>query len=257
MLSQASLVGEAQGTDLTGAGMIARIKKALVNLAIKILDSRVALRTLEVLDVRSANRMSELGMIRQAFEFKAINRVSGDYFEFGLWKGKTFCYAHNMKRRFRQEDMMLFGFDSFQGLPETDDQKDNVWCTGAFACGEKELRQILYRNRFQNKEYELVGGFYEESLNEALHQRLSGRKAAIVYVDCDLYTSTVQVLNFIRRYLVNGSIVCFDDFFHYKGARDQGEQKALSEFLQAHLDIEFIPYMHYSPLGKSFIVRCN
>lgn len=257
MLSQASFVRGAHGTDMTRTGMLARVRKALVNLAIITLDSRVALRILDVLDARSANRMSELGMIRQAFEFKAINRVNGDYFEFGLWKGKTFCYAHNMKRRFSQEGMMLFGFDSFQGLPETDDQKDNIWRTGAFACSEKELRQILHRNRFQNKEYDLIGGFYEESLNEALHQRLSGRKAAIVYVDCDLYTSTARVLDFIRRYLVNGSIVCFDDFFHYKGAPDQGEQKALSEFLQAHSDIEFIPYMHYSPLGKSFIVRCN
>jgi len=237
--------------------LLAKVNNSLIALARRILDSRVALRMMEVLDARSANRMSELGMIRQAFEFKAINQVEGDYFEFGLWRGKTFCFAHSMKCRFRQHDMKLFGFDSFQGLPEADDRKDNTWRTGAFACSEKELRKILVRNRFQNEEYELVAGFYEESLNEALHQRLFERKAAIIYIDCDLYTSTVQVLNFIRRYLVNGSIVCFDDFFSYKGAPNQGEQKALLEFLQAHPDIEFIPYMNYSPVGKSFIVRCN
>ena len=237
--------------------LLAKVNNTLIALVRGILDSRVALRMMEVLDARSANRMSELGMIRQAFEFKAINQVNGDYFEFGLWKGKTFCYAHSMKRRFRQKGMMLIGFDSFQGLPETDDSKDNIWDRGAFACSENELRQILHRNRFQNEEYELVGGFYEESLNEALHARLFEKKAAIIYIDCDLYISTIQVLNFIHRYLVNGSIVCFDDFFSYKGAPDQGEQKALLEFLQAHPDIEFIPYMNYSPVGKSFIVRCK
>ena len=237
--------------------MLPKVRNALIHLAQRALDCRVVMSILEVLDVRSANRMSEVGMIRQAFEFKVINQVNGDYFEFGLWKGKTFCYAHSMKRRFCQEGMMLFGFDSFKGLPDIDDQKDNVWNRGAFACDENELRTILHQNRFRNEEYDLFGGFYEESLNEALHQRLLGRKAAIVYIDCDLYTSTMQVLKFIRRYLVNGSIVCFDDFFHYKGAPDQGEQKALSEFLQAHPDVEFIPYMNYSPLGKSFIVRCD
>lgn len=237
--------------------MLSKVKQCLIGQAKQILDSKLVLRMLEALDARSANRMSELGMIRQAFEFKTINQVDGDYFEFGLWRGKTFCYAHSMKRRFRQDGMKLFGFDSFKGLPETDDQKDNIWSKGAFACGEMELRQILHQNGFLDKEYNLVGGFYEESLNEALHQLLMGRKAAIVYIDCDLYTSTVQVLNFIHRYLVNGSIVCFDDFFHYKGAPDQGEQKALSEFLHAHCDVKFIPYMNYSPLGKSFIVRCD
>jgi hypothetical protein len=237
--------------------MLAKVKNILTRLAHRTLDSEVVTSMLEVLDVRSANRMSELGMIRQAFEFKVTNQVNGDYFEFGLWRGKTFCHAHRMKRRFRQEGMMLFGFDSFKGLPDIDDQRDNVWNRGAFACDEIELRAILHQNRFQSDEYDLFGGFYDESLNETLHRRLSGRNAAIVYVDCDLYTSTMQVLNFIRRYLVNGSIVCFDDFFHYKGAPDQGEQRALSEFLQAHPDVEFIPYMTYSPLGKSFIVRCN
>ena len=237
--------------------MSVELKDLFIRIARRVLDSQVVLRAIDVIDRRSANRMSELGMISQAFEFKAINQVEGDYFEFGLWRGRTFCYAHRMKHRYRQFDMMLFGFDSFQGLPETDDQKDNIWCKGAFACRENELRHILRRNGFQSDEYELVAGYYKDSLNESLHQRLSSRKAAIVYIDCDIYTSTIQALDFIHRYLVNGSIVCFDDFFNYKGARDQGEQKALSEFLQANPHIKFIPYFNYSPLGKSFIVRCE
>lgn len=233
------------------------IKEFLAHLIRRFFECRVIVRAIEFLDARSANRMSEVGMIRQAFTFACVNQVKGDYFEFGIWQGKTFICAHRMKRQLGLDKMTLLGFDSFQGLPEIDDKNDNIWHQGAFACSEKNLREILRRAGFRNDEYELVSGFYEKSLNEALHARLSGRRAAVVYVDCDLYTSTKQVLGFICRYLVNGSIVCFDDYYNYKGAPDQGEQKAVAEFLASHPEIEFIPYMNYCPLGKSFIVRCR
>ena len=221
----------------------------------KIINSQLVLRIIEVLDRRSDNRLCEKGMIAQAFEFKKINNVKGDYFEFGLWRGKTFIYAHRMKHRYNQDDMLLWGFDSFSGLPQIDDGKNNVWSEGQFACSEIEFREILRKNNIKNEEYRLISGYYKDSLNETLHKQLSGRKAAIVYIDCDLYDSTIQALNFIHRYLVDGSIICLDDYYTYKGRSDQGEQKALGEFLIAHDNIKFSPYFDYSPVGKAFIVN--
>ena len=225
------------------------------SLAKRLLDSWAFFRLLEILDHRSDNRMSEFGMISQAFEFKKINGVEGDYFEFGLWRGKTFCFAHRMKRRYSLADMRFFGFDSFQGLPPVESHRDNIWEKGQFACSEPEFRKILQRNKFRPDEYELFPGFYEKSLNGATHARLAGRKAAIVYIDYDLYESTKCVLKFIAPFLGSGSIVCFDDYYCYKGAPDQGEQRALTEFLESQNAIQFLPYLDYSPLGKSFIVR--
>ena len=222
-----------------------------------ILNSRPVMRAIEIVDNRSPNCMCERGMLRQAFVFKSINKVEGDYFEFGLWKGKTFRYAHHMKRRFQQNELMLWGFDSFQGLPEIDDAKDNVWHEGAFKCSEADFRRILRRSGVKESEYTLVPGFYEDSLNEALDERLIGKKAAIVYVDCDLYLSTKVVIEYIRRYFTNGTILCFDDFYNYRGAADQGEQLALSEFATKYPEIQFVPYFDYCPLGKSFIVRLD
>jgi|SRR5579864_5741998 len=227
----------------------------LTTLARQMLDSSTFFQLFEALDRRSDNRMSELGIISQAFEFKKINGVEGDYFEFGLWRGKTFRFAHRMKRRYRLPDVRLFGFDSFAGLPCVEDHYDNIWHEGQFACSEVEFRRILQQSGFMRSEYDLFPGFYENSLNDAAHARLDGCKAAIVYIDCDLYESTRCVLQFIARYLVNGTIVCFDDYYCYKAAPDQGEQRALTEFIQEHKTIRFLPYFDYSPLGKSFIVR--
>ena len=221
----------------------------------KFIDMEWFARIMEVLDHRSDNRMTELGMLSQAFEFIKINEVRGDYLEFGLWRGKTFGYAYRMKHRYGRHDMKLWGFDSFQGLPDAGDHPDNIWYKGQFACSRPEFESILKSRGVRSSEYELVEGFYSESLNVAAHQQLAGRTAAIVYIDCDLYDSTVEVLDFIQPYLVNGSIVCFDDFYNYKADPEQGEQKALADFLQRETDICFIPYMAYAPLGRSFICR--
>jgi len=227
----------------------------LTGVARNLANTRFVSRIIEGVDLHSDNRLAERGMLAQAFEFKKINKVQGDYFEFGLWRGKTFLYAHELKRRYRCEDLRLLGFDSFEGLPQVDDNRDNIWAPGQFACSEAELRKILRRAGVRDSDYELVPGYYERSLNDGLHERLTGRSAAIVYIDCDLYVSAKLVLNFIRRYLVNGTIVCFDDFYNYKGNPDQGEQKALSEFLAQNRELDFAAWSVYSPLGKSFIVR--
>jgi O-methyltransferase len=222
-----------------------------------LVNSYAALRLCELIDRRSENRMTELGIIAQAFEFAKINQVKGDYFEFGIWRGKTFSYAHKMRRRYGLPGVMLRGFDSFQGLPAHEDTTDNIWHKGQFAATEAEVRRLLRKNGIGEREYTLVPGFYSESLNEALDAQLMGVSAAIVYIDCDLYESTARVLAFIKKYLVNGSVVCFDDYYNNRGAPDQGEQRGLQEFLATNRDVRFIPYFDYSPLGKSFIVRLD
>ncbi len=84
----------------------------------RVIDAEWVARVIEVLDRRSDNRMTELGMLGQAFEFAKINQVPGDYLEFGLWRGKTFSYAYRMMHRYRRGDMKLWGFDSFRDCPK-------------------------------------------------------------------------------------------------------------------------------------------
>lgn len=223
----------------------------------RLLSSEPVLRALEVIDRRTENRMTEFGMIAQAFEFKKINKVNGDYFEFGLWRGKTFLYAHTMKKRYGLKNVTLRGFDSFEGLPAHQNTPDNIWHPGQFACSEEELRKIFKSKGVGEEEFDLVKGFYDQSLNEDLDRRLKGVKAAIIYIDCDLYESTRTVLQWVKRYLVNGTIICFDDYYNNRGATDQGEAQALQEFIEANPAIHLIPYFIYSPLGKSFIVRLD
>lgn len=218
-------------------------------------NSMPVLKLVRRVESVTENRLSERGMIAQAFEFVKVNQVRGDYMEFGLWQGRTFLHARRMKKLHRVPNMHLWGFDSFEGLPPVEKIPGEIWHGGQFACSLPQFRKILATNSVAPDEYTLVEGYYDRSLNAALHERLKGRTAAIVYIDCDLYESTVPVLRFIEPYLTSGTVVCFDDFYCYAGRPDQGEQLALREFLAAHPELEFQRYLTYCPVGQSFIVH--
>ena len=223
----------------------------------KILGSELALRLFEVIDRRSENRVTEFGVLAQAFEFCKINQIQGDYFEFGVWRGKTFSYARTLARRYGYGPLTYHAFDSFQGLPNVNRSDLEIWHEGQFTCSKGEFQRILEKKGFGRDEYEIVEGFYNDSLNDQLVARLNtkGTKASVVYIDCDLYESTVDVLNFLPNFLQDGTILCFDDFFNYRGRKDMGVQKAFSEVRESLPELSFTEFFAYSPLGMSFI--CN
>ncbi len=100
-----------------------------------------------------------------------------------------------------------------------------------------------------------VPGFYDETLGAATKQRLGLEKAALVYIDCDLYESTVPVLEFITDLVGQGTIIVFDDWYRYQGRADQGEQRACAEWLGKNPDITLTPYWQQGPQAVAFIVN--
>jgi len=98
---------------------------------------------------------------------------------------------------------------------------------------------------------ELIPGWYSDTLNQGTQQRLPLRAAAIVNVDCDVYESTVPVLQFIERYLVDGSVIIFDDWYCFANRAELGEQKAFKEWLQKNPHLNATPYKEFGWDGKA------
>ena len=51
------------------------------------------------------------------------------------------------------------------------------------------------------------------------------RKAAVVWVDCDLYSSSVSGLNFLTPHLQYGTLVFFDDWLGHRSDPNRCEQR--------------------------------
>jgi hypothetical protein len=226
---------------------------------------------------------SARGCLYRACQFANRNYIAGDYLEFGVWKGESFIKVYQFLSKLRNDHLAwlesrpthsiqtgssspehaiwkqwktrFFAFDSFEGLPEPDQREiAEEWVKGEYACSEKQFKRNLASDGVDLNYVITVPGFYDKTLNRVTKKRLGLERAAIVHVDCDLYESTIVVLNFITDLLVQGSVLIFDDWFYNQGRKDRGEQKACYEWLEQNPQLELVEYWR-DVAAISFIVN--
>lgn len=191
----------------------------------------------------------------KVMQFLRFNDIKGDYLEFGCYRGITFGLAHKHKH-LAGLNMHLYAFDSFQGMPKPkgSDTK-SPFHESDQAVSIKQFTEKLRAEGISEAEYSIIPGFYDQSLKENPPEKIGLSAAALVYVDCVYYESTVPVLDYVLPLLQTGSVIAFDDFYCFSGDPERGQQLALKEFLQKNPEITVTEYLDINWHGKSFIVK--
>ena len=144
----------------------------------------------------------------RAFETVNSKGVAGDYLEFGVFRGTSFITAYKIaKRKNMMANMRFFAFDSFEGLPQDEGEK---FKRGSMKCEENQFINIIENAGVNLDKIVIVKGYYNESLNNKIKIIHKLHKASIVHIDCDLYSSTKEVLSFISDLIQNGTILIFE-----------------------------------------------
>jgi hypothetical protein len=212
------------------------------------------------------------GCIHTGASFVTWNQIEGDYLEFGVFQGDSLTEAYHAIDRGRRDHAAygfdspeykrwqaspprFFAFDSFEGLPDSTAERPVDFGPGAFGCSEAEFRANVARAGVDLTRVITVSGFYDRSLTPDVKRRLKLEKAALVMIDCDLYESTVPVLDFLTDLVGQGTILIFHDWFRFKGRPDCGEQRACREWLARNPHLELIEYWREGPQAVSFLVN--
>ena len=161
-----------------------------------------------------------------------VNDGKGLVCEFGVATGKSINYLAK-----RLKAHKVYGFDSFQGLPET--WRAN-YAAGTFKTSLPSVRENV----------QLIPGLFQEALAPFLDAHPG--PALLLHLDADLYSSTKTVLEFMRPRIGAGCILIFDEFFNYPGWLE-GEYKAFNEFIAAS-GLSF-DYLGYNNLGTQLAVK--
>ena len=152
----------------------------------------------------------------------SIANVDGLVLEFGVFQARTINMIAEMYSG------PIYGFDSFEGLPEN-------WRTG-YAQGAFAMPALPK----VKENVTLIKGWFENSLPNFLATHPGNCK--LLHVDCDLYSSTCTVLELLEDRIVPGTVIVFDEYFNYPGW-EQGEHKAFTEFLKRkQCSFEYISY---------------
>ena len=77
---------------------------------------------------------------------------------------------------------------------------------------------------------------------------------ALLHLDCDLYESTREALEYASPALQDGAMLMFDDWFHYRANPRKGQARAFSEFLAAHPEWIATSYRTYATFCHAFIL---
>jgi hypothetical protein len=138
--------------------------------------------------------------------------ADGLVLEFGVYSGRTVNLIASL------EAGKVFGFDSFEGLPE-DWRAD--FRKGAFK--RTDLPRVA-------PNVELVVGWFENTLPAFLAAHPG--PVSFLHVDCDLYGSTQTIFQHLVGRIGPGAVIVFDEYFNYVGWRNH-EFKAFAEFIAA------------------------
>jgi len=139
------------------------------------------------------------------------------YLEFGVYKGES---IRAWSQLLKNGASRLHGFDSFEGLPEdwTVGKKKGHFSTQGALPEASDPRIAFYPGWFDQTlpSYEFVDS-----------------PVLVIYLDADIYSSTIYVLKTLRPYIKVGSILCLDDFWDPRNV-----QRAFKEFV-AETGIKF------------------
>lgn len=146
--------------------------------------------------------------------------IDGMYLEMGSGTGRTINFIAALN-----SEKIIYGFDSFEGLPEAWVRGDSSAPQGTFAFKNSQMLPPVLHN------VRLIKGWFNDSLPKFNENILKEGPIAFLHIDCDLYSSTKSIFDILGDHIIPGTIIVFDEFYNYPGFENH-EFKAFQEFLQ-------------------------
>lgn len=207
----------------------------------------------------------------RGFEYVMISAVEGHVAEFGTYSGRTAMvlakamadYGNHYVASDREHgigERKLFLFDSFEGLPAATDPIDKaaphltsgVWGAGVAKDISPSVLLEMCATYLDRSRVDIREGWYSDTMPKLE----PGLRFAFVHVDCDLYESTMDVLDrlFANDAFSDGAAIYFDDWYCNRGKPDFGEQRAWADCVAKYRP-RFTDWGPYATVGRRFIIH--
>jgi hypothetical protein len=169
-----------------------------------------------------------LNLYNQCLKFRD---TTYSFVECGVAKGG--CLA--MMASVAGENNRIYGFDSFEGLPDVvaedfaiNRANPKEWVNKNLSEGIKTVYATFNTLKLDMKNVFLVKGFFKETL--CIKENIDNiGKIGVLRVDGDWYESTKICLEKLYDRVVVGGVIIIDDYGHWIGA-----QRATDEFRETH-----------------------
>jgi O-methyltransferase len=182
-----------------------------------------------------------------ALDYLGCNSIAGDVVELGVFRGESLSLLCQLVAE-RRMPRTVIGVDSFRGLPAPSEHDTAQFAEGGLCAGWDSAHGMttLWKPR-------LVSGWFRDlpAFTDPI---------AFVHLDCDLYESARDGLALVTDALVDGAVVCVDDYFCHRGDPNLGVRRAWREWLDTRpvrpsASREATEFARYGWHGKAFVVH--
>lgn len=180
----------------------------------------------------------------------------GAYLEFGVYNGTSLVCMYRALEATGLHHVRLVGFDSFQGFPPTAATEDGGrWQPGRCHSTQEFTTAVLHYEGVDVSKVTLVPGWFNETLTNKTARDLGIEKASVIMIDCDLYSSAREALEFCAPLIQDEALILFDDW-HARTleGKNMGERRAFVEFLRRRPCFTAVPFGKYAKRTETFLV---
>lgn len=139
--------------------------------------------------------------------------IPGDLIETGVWRGGACIFMRGVLKAFDCSNRTVWVADSFAGMPQTDpeaypvDAADKIGQWRRVAVSIEEVRANFERFDLLDDQVRFLKGWFKDTLPSAPIKKL-----ALLRLDGDLYSSTMDVLTELYDRVSVGGYIVVDDY---------------------------------------------
>jgi len=165
-----------------------------------------------------------LDNVQKCVEDVIAHNVPGDFIETGVWRGGTTIFMRALLNLHGVTDRVVWVADSFEGMPKPSSREDgfDLSFVKYLNISLEQVKRNFERFGLLDDQVRFLKGWFSDTMPNAPIERL-----AILRLDGDLYSSTMDVLRNLYHRVSPGGYVIIDDYYSWPSCR-----QAVSDFLR-------------------------
>jgi O-methyltransferase len=146
--------------------------------------------------------------------------LRGDFVECGVYRGGSAGVLGYQAMR-SPANRRLRLYDAFAGMPAASKRDDDYSRSlqGQFVGSEAQTRRILHRLGVAESRYEIVRGWFEDTL-----PRAEPRPVSLLHVDCDFYDPVKLTLETFYPLVERNGFIVLNDYGAFAGCRAAADE---------------------------------
>lgn len=173
-----------------------------------------------------------LDNLQHCIEEAIKHNVPGDLVETGVWRGGATIFMRAVLKCHNVSDRIVWAADSFQGLPRplNNDDGNDLSAVVHLKVSLDAVRENFSRFGLLDDQVRFLEGWFSDTLPNA-----DIGSIAVLRLDGDLYSSTMESLQYLFPKVSLGGYVIIDDYYSWESCRSAVHDYFKSEGLRPRL----------------------